>query len=77
MQKFGSICVPTDKTNSTGVIVFEDYRRWVYDHFLKAVEIALRPMVVDLFEDANKLLKKVKIELSVQEETFMRQSLAT
>ena len=30
-----------------------------------------------LFEDANKLLNKVKMELSVQEENFVRQLLAT
>ena len=32
---------------------------------------------MDLFEDANKLLNKVKMELSVQEENFVRQLLAT
>ena len=33
--------------------------------------------MVALFEDANLLLDKVKMELSVQEETFVRQLLAT
>ena len=41
------------------------------------VDLALHPKVVALFEDANKLLDKVKMELSVQEENFVRQSLAT
>ena len=34
-------------------------------------------MVIALFEDANKLLDKVKMELSVQKESFVSQSLAT
>ena len=70
------VCVQTDKTNSTKVIQIEDYKRWVYDHLLKAADLALRAKVVALFEDANCLLDKVKMELSVQEENFVRQSLA-
>ena len=77
MKKSGSICVLTDKTNSAGVIEFEEYKMWGSDHLLKAADIALCPMIVALFEDANKLLEKVKMELSVQEENFVRQSLVT
>ena len=66
--KSGSVCVPTDKTNSTILIKIEDYKQWVSDHLLKAADLYLRPKVVSLLEDANELLKKVKIELSVQEE---------
>ena len=44
---------------------------------MKAADLALRAKVVALFEDANSLLDKVKMELSVQEENFVRQSLAT
>ena len=47
------------------------------DHLLKAADLALRPKLVALFEDTNKLLDKVRMELSVQEENFVRQSLAT
>ena len=32
--------------------------------------------MITLFEDANKLLEKVKMELSVQEENFVKQSIA-
>ena len=70
------VCVPTDKTNSTKVIQIEDYKHWVSDHLSKAADLALRSKVVALFEDANCLLDKVKMELSVQEENFVRQSLA-
>ena len=70
MKNSGSICVLTDKRNSVGVIEFEDYKQCVYDHLLKAADIALCPMVVALFEDSNKLLEKVKMELSVQEENL-------
>ena len=58
MKESGSIFVLTEKTSSTGVIEFEDYKQWVYDHLLKADNIALRPMVVALLEDSNKLLRK-------------------
>ena len=44
---------------------------------MKATDLALRTKVVALFEDAKFLLDKVKTELSVQEEIFVRQSLAT
>ena len=54
-----------------------DYKRWVSGHLLKASDLALRPKLVALFEDAKKLLDKVKMEFSVQEETFVRQLLAT
>ena len=77
LKRSGSVCVPTDKTNSTKVIQIEDYKRWVSDHFSKAADLALRAKVVALSEDANILLDKVKMELSVQEENFVRQSLAT
>ena len=47
------------------------------DHLLKAANFDLRPKVLALFEDANKLLGKVKMEISAQKEEFVRQSLAT
>ena len=60
------------KTNSTRVIKIKDYQWWVSDHILKVVDLATRPEVVALFEDANKLIDKVKMELSVQEENSVR-----
>ena len=62
-----------DKTNSTGVIKIDDYKQWVYDHLLKAADLAIRLKVMALFENANLLLEKVKLELSVKEEEFVRQ----
>ena len=47
------------------------YSQEKLDFFIDGVK------AIDLFEDANKLPKKVKMELSVQEETFVRQSLTT
>ena len=76
LKKSGSVCVPTDKTNSTRVIQIEDYKHWVSNHLSKAADLALRAKVVVLFENANDLLNKVKMEMSVQEENFVRQSLA-
>ena len=73
LKKSGCVCVPTDKTNSTRVIKNEDYKRWVSDHLLKASDLAILPKVMTLFEDANKLLDKVKMELSVQGGNFVRQ----
>ena len=73
LKKSGYVCVPTDKTNSTRVIYIEDYKRWVSEHLSKAEDLALRSKVVAIFEDANCLLDKVKMELSVQEEKFVRQ----
>ena len=40
------------------------------EHLLKAAKLVLRPKVIALFEDANKLLKKVKMDFSVQEGKF-------
>ena len=68
LKKPGAVCVPTDNTNSTKVIQIEDYKRWVSDHLSKAADLALRAKVVSLFEYANSLLDKVKMELLVQEE---------
>ena len=77
MKKSGCVCVPTDKTNYTRVIRIEDNKRWVSDHLHKAADLALRPKVMALYENANVLLEKVKLDLSVKEEEFARQSLAT
>ena len=51
----------------------EDYKQWVSDYLLKGSDLALRPKAITLFEDANELLKKVKMNLLVQEENFVRQ----
>ena len=77
LKKSGSVCVSTNKTNSTRVINIENYKRWVSNHLLKASDLALRAKLVALFEDANCLLDKAKMKLSVQEENFVRQLLAT
>ena len=77
LKKSRCVCVPTDKTNSTRVIKTEDYKRWISDHLQKAADLALRPKVMALYENANLLLEKVKLDLFVKEEEFVRQSLAT
>ena len=77
LKKSRCVYIPTDKTNYTRVIKIKDYKRWVSDHLLNAADLAIRPKVMDLFEDTNKLLDKVKMELSVKEEDFVRQSIAT
>ena len=77
LKKSRCVCVPTDKTNSTGVINIEDYKWWASYHLQKTDNLAIRPKVMALFEDANLLLEKVKKELSVKEEEFVRQLLAT
>ena len=46
---------------------YSNYKRWVFYHILKAANLALIPKVITLFEDANNLLKKVKMKISVQE----------
>ena len=77
LKNSGSVCLPTDNTNSTRLTQFRDYKQWVCDFLLKATDLALHPKAIALFEDAKKLLEKVKMYLSVQEENFVRQSLAT
>ena len=72
----GSDCVPIYKTNFTKVILVGDCEQWVYNHVLKAADLALRPKVISLFEEVNKLLKKMKIDFSVQKENFVRRFLA-
>ena len=57
----------TDKTNATRVIKIEDYKMWVSAHLQKAAYLALRPKVMELYENANVLLEKVKLDLSVKE----------
>ena len=59
------------------MIKIEDYKRWVSDHLQKAADLALRPNVMAPYESSNLLLEKVKLDLSVKEEEFVRQSLAT
>ena len=59
------------------MIKIEDYKRWVSGHLQKADDLALRPKVMALYDNANLLLEKVKLDLSVKEEEFVRQSLAT
>ena len=58
------------------MIKIEDYKRWVSDHLQKAADLALRPKVMARYEKANLLLDKVKLDLSVKEEEFVRQLLA-
>ena len=77
MKKSGCVCVSTEKTNSTRVIKIEDYKRWVSDHLQKAADLALRSKIMAPYENENLLLEKVKLELSVKEEIFVRQLLAT
>ena len=55
----------------------KDYKRWLYSHLQKATDLAPCPKVMALYENANLLLEKVKLYLSVKEEEFVRQSLAT
>ena len=62
-EKYGSFYVPIDKNNSTRVIQIEDCKWWVSDHLLKAADLALRPKVIALFEEANVLIEKVKMGL--------------
>ena len=50
---------------------------WVSNQLLKAADLALCPKAIALFEDLKKLLEIVKMNLSVQEEDFVRQSLPT
>ena len=76
MKKSGCVCVLTDKTNATRAIKIEYYKRWVSAHLQKASDLALRPKVMALYENSNLLLEKVKLDLSVKEEEFVRQSLA-
>ena len=71
------MCVPTDKTNATRVIKTKDYKRWVSAHLQKAADLTLRPKVMALYKNATLLLEKVKLDLSVKEEEFARQSLVT
>ena len=66
LEKYGSVCVSTNKTNSTRVIEIKNYKRWISDHLLKVYNLALHPKVVSLSEEANKLLETVKMQLSVK-----------
>ena len=53
------------------------YNQWISDHLPKAAGIAPQPKTNSLFEEANGLVEKTKMDLSIQEEQFLRQSLAT
>ena len=74
LEKYGSVCVSTNKTNSTRVIEIKNYKRWISDRLLKVYNLALHPKVVSLSEEANKLLETVKMQLSVKKK-IVRQSL--
>ena len=77
MKKPGSVCILIDRNNSTRLILIEDYKEWVSDRVFKAADLNLRPDVIALSEEANTLLKKVKMGLSVQDKNFSRQLIAT
>ena len=49
---------------------------WVSADLQKADDLALCPKVMALYENANSMLEKVKLDLSFKEEYFVRQSLA-
>ena len=68
---------PSGKTKSIRVILIVNYKRWVSEYLLKASELALFLKVIYLFDEANGLIEKMKMDLSVQEEQFARQLLAT
>ena len=63
LKKIRCVCVLTDKTNSTRVIRFEDYKRWVSAHLQKAADLALRPKVMALYKNANLLLRESEVRL--------------
>ena len=65
------------KNNSTRLIQIKYYKQWVSEHLIKAADLTLRPKVIALFEDANKLLEKLKLEMSGQEENCLILSLVT
>ena len=48
---------------------------WFSNHLLKADKITLCPKVIALFEEANGLIEKLKIDLTFQEEQFVKQLL--
>ena len=55
----------------------KDYMKWVSDYLLKAAKLSLYLKVIVLYEEANGLLNKVNMDLSVQEEKIVIQLLAT
>ena len=75
MNKFVTVCVPTDKINPNRLVSIFNYKRQVIGHLIKVTNLSLRPKVIGLFKDENKLIKKVKIELSIKE-CFYRESIA-
>ena len=77
MENPRSVCVTTNKTNSTRVINISDYKLWVSKNLLKADHLALRPILVALSEEANGLIDQTRMNFSDQEEQFVRQLLAT
>ena len=66
LKKSGCVCVLTDKTNATRVIKIKDYKRWVSAHLQKAADLALRPKVMALYENANLLLRESEVRLISQ-----------
>ena len=48
------------------MIKTEDYKRWVYDHLQKAADLALRPKVMALYENANLLLRESEVRFTYQ-----------
>ena len=59
----GCVYVPTDKTNTTRVIKIEDYKRWVSAHLQKTADLALCTKVMELYENANLLLRESEVRL--------------
>ena len=76
LKKSKTLCVPNYKTNPTHLVLIVDYKWWVNDQLLKVADLALHPKVIGLFDKENKLIEKAKMNISSQEELFIRQSLA-
>ena len=52
-----------DKTNSTRLVIIVEYKILVNNHLLKAVELALCLKVIGLFDESNKLIEKLKMDM--------------
>jgi hypothetical protein len=67
-----AVAIAMDKTKSCMCIHIDDYKNWAIKHLLKNGKEIRRSKLVQVFEDANKLLESLEHIMSEDQYFFMK-----
>ena len=70
-----TVVVPTDNTNSFKCVHIEDYKIWAIKHLLKNGKVIPRSKLIQVLEDANKLLDSLEHIMLEDEYLFVKEAL--